>query len=73
MRDLAKRDELAQQQRAAEALRLAAVKVAAADVAVVQHEFDVSRAVAERALRENAGDLERTLRALLAERPPFVA
>jgi NACalpha-BTF3-like transcription factor len=43
-----------------------AVKLNEADVALVMNEFELTRPVAERHLREQGGDLDRTLRALLS-------
>lgn len=46
---------------------LAKVVVAAADVKVVQKEFEVSEEAAGQVLRENGGDLKRALRAMLQQ------
>ncbi|ORY24276.1 hypothetical protein BCR33DRAFT_808434 [Rhizoclosmatium globosum] len=45
---------------------LAKVSVSDEDIALVMKELDVSKAAAEKALRENQGSLETTLRALIA-------
>ena len=52
----------AQRQREKE---LAAVKVAAADIALIAAEFELDKKKAERALRENKGDLKTAIEALL--------
>eukprot|EP01102_Stenamoeba_stenopodia_P004044 TRINITY_DN14198_c0_g1_i1.p1 TRINITY_DN14198_c0_g1~~TRINITY_DN14198_c0_g1_i1.p1 ORF type:complete len:115 (-),score=47.92 TRINITY_DN14198_c0_g1_i1:14-358(-) len=57
-----KEDQAAQLQRQKE---LAAVKVNPADIDFVASEFEITKAAAELALRENKGDLLATLRVLV--------
>lgn len=61
----------AEQKKKARERELNRVKVADADIALVSRELDVDKRVAERRLRENGGDLARTLEAMI-DAPPVV-
>ena len=50
--------------------KLNAVAVKLDDIALLMKQFDLSKAVAERVLREHDGDVQRTLHALMGLPPP---
>lgn len=46
--------------------QLAAVKINESDVTIIAREFELHKKIAERALRENQGDLKATMKALIS-------
>lgn len=69
MKELVAAQVEADQARRQREKELSRVKVSDADVLVIAKEFEVDKRTAERRLRENAGDLKRTLEFMLGAVP----